>query len=374
MNDIKVSIIVPVFNVENYLSTCIESLLEQTLRNIEILLVNDGSTDKSGSLCEKYAEERDNIFVLHKKNEGLGEARNYGVCHAKGEFIAFVDPDDKIAPNMLEKMYGACQYEKTKLSICNFSLWYPSVRKRIDVKDLDRCKIYNNRMDREYNPLALCERFHNLAWRKLYHRSLLVKPLFPKGIYHEDIGAWYATMALTDRVSIVLECLYIYRKDNSNSITNNISNEEIRKEHVLASFEYGYDRIKEFSSSDRTDELLTSLLNGYLLSPFSSKRKDWRRREMNFLKKLFPYRKRLSRDMRKVFWEELLPSLRKINVRSKRLLDPLNHTHVPNSRNVFTFFVNALLYILNILSLFKHMFKIIVQGLCLFSFMLLSRR
>ena len=98
----RISIIIPVYNVENYLHYAMDSLFRQTYKNFEVILVNDGSTDNSGKLCEEYAQEYDNVFVYHKKNAGLSDARNFGVENAKTDWIFFLDPDDYIEPFTLE--------------------------------------------------------------------------------------------------------------------------------------------------------------------------------------------------------------------------------------------------------------------------------
>ena len=108
----KISVIIPVYNVRNYLSDCIESVLRQTYNNIEAILVDDGSTDGSDEICEQYSKTHDNVRVFHKKNGGLGEARNYGLRKASGRFVMFVDSDDYIAEDMLESMYGLVRKEK----------------------------------------------------------------------------------------------------------------------------------------------------------------------------------------------------------------------------------------------------------------------
>ena len=100
-----ISIIVPIYNVELYLEKCIESIINQTYKDIEVILINDGSTDKSGIICDKYAKIDDRIIVLHKENGGVSSARNKGLDIAKGDYIAFVDPDDYIEPNMYEEMF-----------------------------------------------------------------------------------------------------------------------------------------------------------------------------------------------------------------------------------------------------------------------------
>ena len=131
---VKVSVIVPVYNVENYIEKCLDSLLNQTLDDIEIIVVNDGSTDNSANIIkEKYVNK---IVYLEKENGGLSDARNFGLPHAKGKYIAFLDSDDYIEPTMYEKMYSVAEKEEADMVECDFYWEYPNkvkedVRKNI---------------------------------------------------------------------------------------------------------------------------------------------------------------------------------------------------------------------------------------------------
>lgn len=133
----KVSVIVPVYNVEKYLSKCIDSIINQTLSNIEIILVNDGSTDNSGKIIDEYAKKDSRIKVIHKKNGGQGSARNAGLDIAKGEYIGFVDSDDWIDSNMYEKLYINAKEKSLDISICGRKIWSESnvLKCKIDVKN-----------------------------------------------------------------------------------------------------------------------------------------------------------------------------------------------------------------------------------------------
>lgn len=116
----KISVIVPVYKVEEYLEECIESLVNQTMKEIEIILVDDGSPDHCGAICDQYAQKYSNITVIHQKNGGLSCARNQGLSIAKGEYISFVDSDDYVKENMLETLYNACMKNHTKMAACIF--------------------------------------------------------------------------------------------------------------------------------------------------------------------------------------------------------------------------------------------------------------
>ena len=211
---IKISVIVPVYNVEKYIDECLSSICSSTLKEIEILLIDDGSTDHSGNICEEWKKKDNRIKVYHKSNGGLSDARNFGIKMAKGEYISFVDSDDKISEHMLEILYKACIREKTLVAICGIYLWNPELKKTKNVRDLP----LSGKVSLNY--LKLSEMYHNTAWRKLYHKSLFndEHSSFPLGRIHEDIGFWWIIMSKVDNISIVNIPLYYYRQNNLTSI------------------------------------------------------------------------------------------------------------------------------------------------------------
>ena len=127
----KVSIIVPIYNVEGYIEKCLETLVNQTLEDIEIILVNDGSTDNSELIAKRFFEKYpEKIVYLEKENGGLSDARNYGIPYSKGEYIAFLDSDDYVEKNMYEEMYELAKRENSDMVQCNFYWEYPDKNKR----------------------------------------------------------------------------------------------------------------------------------------------------------------------------------------------------------------------------------------------------
>ena len=117
-----ISIIVPVYNVEQYLDDCLISIINQTYKNIEIILIDDGSTDKSGKICDEYAKKDSRIIVIHKENGGVSSARNAGLRIAKGAYIGFVDPDDWIAEDMYEVLYSNAKKYDADVSVCKYKI------------------------------------------------------------------------------------------------------------------------------------------------------------------------------------------------------------------------------------------------------------
>lgn len=214
-----ISVIVPVYNVEKYLDKCIESIVSQSYTNLEIILVDDGSTDNSGEKCDIWAKKDDRISVIHKENGGLGNARNVGMCHANGEWIGFVDSDDFIEKNMYELLYSTCMENNADLgmvAICYFANGqYQAIHKHTGsvvtyqgIQWID--EYYGKNRAGNIIPSACC---------KLYKSELIINKRFSEGRYYEDLTI--AAQVLNDarRIVYVDNALYIYRKDRVESIT-----------------------------------------------------------------------------------------------------------------------------------------------------------
>ncbi len=214
----KVSIIVPVYNVELYLIKCLDSLVDQTLKDIEIIAVNDGSTDNSKQILEIYSKKYpEKIKVLQKINGGLSDARNFGIPHATGEYIAFLDSDDYVEPDMYEKMYKEAIEENSDMVECDF-IWEYSNKKKID-----KGKSYINKKE-----MMIYGRV--VAWNKLIKKSVLdnAKIEFPKGLRYEDVEFFYKIIPYCNKISFVKEPLVHYvQRDSSIANSQNERNKEI---------------------------------------------------------------------------------------------------------------------------------------------------
>ena len=166
----RISVIVPVYNVEKYISKCLDSILNQTYKNIEIIIVNDGSTDKSGLICDEYAKKYDNIKVFHKKNGGVSSARNLGIDNSSGKYIAFVDPDDYIDENMYKILHEKLLQSKSDISIASFS--YIKEDKIID-EDNSKVEIKFTKeevLDGYFNKIKPFDL--SFLWNKLFKKKL----------------------------------------------------------------------------------------------------------------------------------------------------------------------------------------------------------
>ncbi|MBR6033850.1 MAG: glycosyltransferase [Clostridia bacterium] len=205
----KVSIIVPVYNVEPYLERCLDTLINQTIQDVEIIAVNDGSKDNSGEILNKFQEKYPNIVkVLNKENGGLSSARNYGIPHATGEYIAFIDSDDYVEKDMYEKMYNEAKKGDYDMVECDFIWEYP------DKQRIDTGVIYSSKKE------AL-EKARVVAWNKLYKKDIVLNSgiWFPEGLRYEDVEFFYKILPKLNRIGFVKEP-FIHYIQRSNSISN----------------------------------------------------------------------------------------------------------------------------------------------------------
>ena len=203
----KISVIIPVYNVSDYLERCVNSVLRQTFKDFEIILVDDGSTDGSAKKCDEYAKVNNNIQVIHKKNGGLSDARNHGIRVAKGDYIAFIDSDDWVNERFLEEMYTNINEYDADISVVNFSMVYSNGKQNItDCKEgsfsgQDTLNMYFNGF------MMICL---EVAWNKLYKRSLFEDIRYPVGKLNEDAFTTYKLIDKSVRVYISKEVLYYY--------------------------------------------------------------------------------------------------------------------------------------------------------------------
>ena len=216
----SVSVIVPFYNVENYIEKCLETLVNQTLENIEIILVNDGSKDRSKIIVDKFLKQYpEKIVYLEKENGGLSDARNYAIPHAKGEYIAFLDSDDYVEKTMYKDMYELAKKENSDMVECDFYWEYPDKNKRKE----DKGVIYNGKKE-------MLEKVRVVAWNKLIKKEILEKSrvLFPKGLRYEDVEFTYKLVPYLDKVSFLKKpCIHYIQREGSISNNQNERNKEI---------------------------------------------------------------------------------------------------------------------------------------------------
>lgn len=223
-----VSVIVPIYNVKDYLIECVESILNQTYSNIEIILVDDGSTDGSAGLCDNLRQRDDRIIVIHKKNGGLSDARNVGFRKSTGEFVIFVDSDDSLKSSALEIMVSAIEEYDADISACEFETFEDNSIKRYNSSTQEKStemvcltgkKLVESLYKGNYQSIAF------VAWNKLYKRKLFseYEIEYPVGRMYEDTFTTYKLLYNSRKAVLVLEPLYNYRIRNGSIMKSSIT-------------------------------------------------------------------------------------------------------------------------------------------------------
>lgn len=199
-----VSIIIPVYNVELYLERCLDSLLKQKYKNIQIILVDDGSCDTSGKICDAYAEKDSRVEVYHKVNGGVSSARNIGLSKVKGNYIGFVDSDDYLDEGYLQKLVDAIAFSDADIAVCNYY---------IVKNDEQRCgKIKSNEMCQEdaMHMLMADENMPSYLWNKLFRAKLFDGIQFPEGYLYEDLRIMHKLFMSAHKIVSISNPLYFY--------------------------------------------------------------------------------------------------------------------------------------------------------------------
>ena len=199
----KLSVIVPIYNVEKYLDKCLASLVNQTMKEIEIICVNDGSTDHSQDIVEEYQKKfPGKIIGLMKKNGGLADARNYGLAHANGDYVAFIDSDDWVEADMFKVMYQQVVKKQADVVVCDMEYVYESGEtKFVPGGEFTETNVSND-------PLIIT--INNSACNKLFKRSLFDDVKFPKGLWYEDLGCVPIVLAKANKIVKVNHVFYNY--------------------------------------------------------------------------------------------------------------------------------------------------------------------
>lgn len=228
MGEIKVSVVVPVHNAAPYLTACVESILNQTLKEIEIILVENGSSDDSVDVCKRIAEADPRIRFFQINKADLSTARNAGIKKAHGEYIGFVDSDDAIMPTMFSEMYAVAVEHGLEIVNCSYC-------KKYDSGKLKNCFLQDGALHvitaKEATSLLLCGKIPVTVWSNLYHRRLFDKMLFPTDMYFEDRASTFRFMAEASKVGIIGKALYIYYQ-RRHSITHSRNNFKKLRDYV----------------------------------------------------------------------------------------------------------------------------------------------
>lgn len=236
----KVSVIIPVYNTEEYLRKCLDSALNQTLEDIEIIVVDDGSTDGSADIIKEYAEKHpEKIKAFYKENGGQASARNLALCHATGEFLGFIDSDDWISPEMYEEMYELAKKENTDIVICDMVDHYPTH------------EVY-------YNSSVFTNKFSvsPSACNKIFRREFVGDITFPVGLWYEDFEFTTKNLMLTDNISVIHKDFYHCHRREVSTMSNNNSEKNL---NILKVFDNLFEFVKENGLEEKYADTLEYL-------------------------------------------------------------------------------------------------------------------
>jgi glycosyltransferase involved in cell wall biosynthesis len=291
------SVIIPVYNVEPYLERCLESVVRQTYRNLDIILVDDGSTDAGGSICDEYQKKDRRIQVVHQGNRGLSEARNTGLALAKGDLLAFVDSDDWLELDMYAVLVNNLSVTNADIAICGFNL--------VTADSINA----HNWPTAVLSPLKtltllLQDGFFTVLWNKIYKIHLFNDHIFPKGKICEDVYIMYKLFLDSHKISIINDCKYFYYYYRSNSLINS----KVPK-LFIDGFEASYLRHKDLKNNPSITPdilnlsgrcLIKNIMNTFYHCPFQFYKRNseyrpifnffkTKRRKMREYYKLYPH-------------------------------------------------------------------------------------
>lgn len=220
--ELLISVIVPIYKVEAYLDRCVQSIVDQTYANLEILLVDDGSPDRCPEICDAWSQRDPRIRVIHKKNGGLSDARNVGIDAAKGDWLAFVDSDDYIMPQMYQRLLSACLEHQADVAVSSYFLDYGTRKESLKSTMLHHPHVFSRDDLMTYffrvHPVELV-----VAWNKLYRRNLFFdcqKIRYPVGRLHEDEFTSYKLFHAANRIVWLPDELYAYVQRDGSIMAN----------------------------------------------------------------------------------------------------------------------------------------------------------
>lgn len=291
MNSDLVSIIVPIYNVEKYLRKCVDSLLKQSYSNIEILLIDDGSTDNSGRISDEYSNYN-NVRVYHKENGGLSDARNFGIEHSKGEFLAFVDSDDYVAEDYILRMIDKIQKNDVDIVACSYYDISEDGQILGKIQSTDRILNEKNFWDDIYINVKATPAY-GVAWNKLYKRNVFENLRYRKGILNEDDDIIYDV--IHGRNMFMMDDLLYYYRQRQGSIMD-----QMKKTFNIARIELIYRRLEKFKKNEQWEyvsyvliEIAAIIINGLAVSSNDEERRQCYI-QLNRLKKVKNHIKRMQ--------------------------------------------------------------------------------
>lgn len=287
-----VSVIVPVYKVEKYLDRCVESIVNQSYQNLEIILVDDGSPDNCPAICDRWAKQDKRVRVVHKKNGGLSDARNIGMEIASGNYIGFVDSDDWIAPEMYERLLSIMKIEQSDIAACSVEMvWEDGSPSRLLTVRV------NSTLEKGEAEKELLEetKLKHPVWYKLYRKEVIDGVLFEKGKYHEDVFWSYQAIGNANKVSVIDYVGYYYWQRKGSIMGQNYTLKRLdAMEAYCRRYEYMKEYFPKLEVAARKAVLSNCIYHGQMVMQSMSKDEQ---------KKAFLYLEQIKQDYR-VTWKE----------------------------------------------------------------------
>ncbi len=307
MKEDLISVIVPIYNVEKYIKKCVDSIIKQTYKNIEIILVDDGSPDECGKICDEYSIKDSRIIVVHKANGGLSDARNVGIDKANGKYICFIDSDDYIDDNYIELLYNAIKENNVEISQCGIK---KITEDEVFIENIGYKENNVKNSKQMLKDLYITNWENIVVWNKMYLRELFNDIRFPKGKIHEDEYTTYKILYKVNNVAIINDFLYNYRQ-NEKSIMGKTFN--IKRLDILEGLKQRIEFFKE-SNEEELYELsialyLQKIRECYInLKKYMNESKNIEKKLLNeyylYSKNIFKYKKIKIKSKIKtiIFW------------------------------------------------------------------------
>ncbi len=281
-----ITVIIPVYKVQAYISECMDSILAQTYRNLQVLAVNDGSPDDSVKILEGFAAKDSRVRVLNKDNGGLSDARNYGLKYAEGKYVCFIDGDDTVSENFVGHLYEKMKQENADIAVSDMEYVYPDGR-----REYSEGGRFESGSVKENPELIL---INNSACNKLYRTELFSGLEFPVGKLYEDLATVPVLLERSERVVKVSEPLYYYRQAREGSIRHTVTERIFEIYDAIA-------RVKQYAAEDNAGERVTACIDSLYcihcldsitlkIKSFEDKsvRADYLKKNMMLLKQAYP--------------------------------------------------------------------------------------
>lgn len=231
-----ITIVIPVYNVEKYIDRCVESIINQTYKNLEIILVDDGSSDNSPKICDEYEKKDKRIKVIHKENSGPSDARNIAIEKAKGKYISFVDSDDWLPKNSVEMLYKIILEKKVDIACGDIQEVF-SKTTITQENDCQKINVFTN--EEALEKLMYLQEFSNSASAKIYSLELFKNIRFPKGRYYEDLHTTYKVFAKAKKIAQIENVVYYYFQNDSSIMHKKFTSKRYEAlESVTEEFEF----------------------------------------------------------------------------------------------------------------------------------------